>query len=74
MGKKADNPESNNPSSGAEEEEEEEYAVEKILDRRVRKGKVCITLHGIENCEIICSLQYTFLGGILSKVEGVSRD
>ncbi|EDW11168.1 heterochromatin protein 1 isoform X2 [Drosophila mojavensis] len=40
MGKKADNPESNNPSSGAEEEEEEEYAVEKILDRRVRKGKV----------------------------------
>ncbi|KAH8378049.1 hypothetical protein KR093_008686 [Drosophila rubida] len=27
-------------SSGGEEEEEEEYAVEKILDRRVRKGKV----------------------------------
>ncbi|XP_064539250.1 heterochromatin protein 1 [Drosophila montana] len=39
MGKKADNPETNNASSGAEEEEEE-YAVEKILDRRVRKGKV----------------------------------
>lgn len=40
MGKKTDH-ESNNASSGAEEEEEE-YAVEKILDRRVRKGKVCI--------------------------------
>lgn len=39
MGKKTDH-ESNNASSDAEEEEE--YAVEKILDRRVRKGKVCI--------------------------------
>ncbi|KAH8409479.1 hypothetical protein KR222_006377 [Zaprionus bogoriensis] len=38
MGKKTDL-ESNNASSDAEEEEEE-YAVEKILDRRVRKGKV----------------------------------
>ncbi|EDW75845.1 heterochromatin protein 1A [Drosophila willistoni] len=36
MSKKKDNPE--NPSSDGEEEEE--YAVEKILDRRVRKGKV----------------------------------
>ncbi|KAM8716984.1 hypothetical protein ACLKA7_003797 [Drosophila subpalustris] len=38
MGKKTDH-ESNDASSGAEQEEEE-YAVEKILDRRVRKGKV----------------------------------
>lgn len=66
MGKKTDNnPETNNVSSGAEEEEEE-YAVEKILDRRVRKGKVCITMHGRGNAEKCCSLLYTFIGGILS--------
>nr|ARB18147.1 Dam-Myc-HP1 fusion protein [Cloning vector Hsp70_LexA-HP1] len=39
MGKKIDNPESSAKVSDAEEEEEE-YAVEKIIDRRVRKGKV----------------------------------
>ncbi|XP_030380552.1 heterochromatin protein 1 isoform X1 [Scaptodrosophila lebanonensis] len=39
MGKKGDNPENAGGSSAAEEEEEE-FAVEKILDRRVRKGKV----------------------------------
>ncbi|XP_032591811.1 heterochromatin protein 1 isoform X2 [Drosophila grimshawi] len=39
MGKKSDNPEENDASSGGEEEEEN-YAVEKIIDRRVRKGKV----------------------------------
>ncbi|KAH8237973.1 hypothetical protein KR032_009369 [Drosophila birchii] len=39
MGKKSDNPEVNSNSSD-EEEEEAEYAVEKIIDRRVRKGKV----------------------------------
>ncbi|XP_043065348.1 heterochromatin protein 1 [Drosophila ficusphila] len=39
MGKKSDNPETSSKGSDAEEEEEE-YAVEKIIDRRVRKGKV----------------------------------
>ncbi|KAH8353007.1 hypothetical protein KR084_008229 [Drosophila pseudotakahashii] len=38
MGKKTDNPESS--GKGSDGEEEEEYAVEKIIDRRVRKGKV----------------------------------
>ncbi|XP_037712400.1 heterochromatin protein 1 [Drosophila subpulchrella] len=38
MGKKSDNPESS--GKGSDGEEEEEYAVEKIIDRRVRKGKV----------------------------------
>ncbi|XP_017029525.1 heterochromatin protein 1 [Drosophila kikkawai] len=38
MGKKSDNPEVT--SNDSEEEEEAEYAVEKIIDRRVRKGKV----------------------------------
>ncbi|XP_034670324.1 heterochromatin protein 1 [Drosophila subobscura] len=41
MGKKPDNPEDAESTQSEEEvEEEEEYAVEKILDRRVRKGKV----------------------------------
>ncbi|KAH8412651.1 hypothetical protein KR009_004002 [Drosophila setifemur] len=38
MGKKTDNPDT--ASTQSDGEEEEEYAVEKILDRRVRKGKV----------------------------------
>ncbi|XP_017153176.1 heterochromatin protein 1 isoform X2 [Drosophila miranda] len=38
MGKKTENPE--NADGPMSEAEEEEYAVEKILDRRVRKGKV----------------------------------
>ncbi|XP_017068543.2 heterochromatin protein 1 isoform X2 [Drosophila eugracilis] len=38
MAKKTDNPEST--GKGSDGEEEEEYAVEKIIDRRVRKGKV----------------------------------
>ncbi|KAH8258544.1 hypothetical protein KR038_005515 [Drosophila bunnanda] len=40
MGKKSDNPEVNSNSNASDEEEEAEYAVEKIIDRRVRKGKV----------------------------------
>jgi len=40
MGKKTDR----DDGSSSAEQEEEEYAVEKILDRRVRKGKVCMTL------------------------------
>lgn len=38
MGKKTENNE--NAATQSDGEEEEEYAVEKILDRRVRKGKV----------------------------------
>ncbi|KAH8324569.1 hypothetical protein KR074_011500 [Drosophila pseudoananassae] len=38
MGKKSENNE--NATTQSDGEEEEEYAVEKILDRRVRKGKV----------------------------------
>ena len=34
---------SNNDNDNSDSEEEE-YAVEKICDRRVRKGKVCVVL------------------------------
>lgn len=44
MGKKTENNE--NAATQSDGEEEEEYAVEKILDRRVRKGKVS-TIHPV---------------------------
>lgn len=74
MGKKTDNPETNNASSGAEEEEEE-YAVEKILDRRVRKGKVC-TGKSVSSGRLghLANDHSHFKGGILSQMEGLCRN
>jgi len=72
MGKKSDNPESS--GKGSDGEEEEEYAVEKIIDRRVRKGKVSDPYWLFSQAFLVLQRHFPPAGGVLPQMEGLRRN